>query len=102
MEMMTILQVGAQLAKRDKLDQLMKDITNYHTSPVEAAHIASKAEVGYLMLHHIAPPLPFPGLVDIFLKGTDKAFKGKIQVAKDGDVLSLPAGQKSIQPSSRF
>ena len=102
MEMMTILQEGAQLAKRDKLEQLMKDITNYHTSPVEAAHIASKAEVGYLMLHHIAPPLPFPGLVDIFLKGTDKAFKGKIQVAKDGDVLSLPAGQKSIQPSSRF
>jgi len=102
MEMMTILQEGAQLAKRDKFEQLMKDITNYHTSPVEAAHIASKAEVGYLMLHHIAPPLPFPGLVDIFLKGTDKAFKGKIQVAKDGDVLSLPAGQKSIQPSSRF
>jgi ribonuclease Z len=102
MEMMTFLQEGAQVAKRDKLEQLMKDITNYHTSPVEAAQIASKAEVGYLMLHHIAPPLPLPGLVDIFLKGTDKAFKGKIQVAKDGDVLSLPAGQKSIQPSSRF
>jgi len=102
MEMMTFLQEGAHVAKRDKLEQLMKDITNYHTSPVEAAQIASKAEVGYLMLHHIAPPLPLPGLVDIFLKGTDKAFKGKIQVAKDGDVLSLPAGQKSIQPSSRF
>jgi ribonuclease Z len=102
MEMMTFLQEGAHAAKRDKLEQLMKDITNYHTSPVEAAQIANKAEVGYLMLHHIAPPLPLPGLVDVFLKGTDKAFKGKIQVAKDGDMLSLPAGQKTIQASSRF
>ena len=102
MEMMTILQEGAHTAKRDKLEQLMKDITNYHTSPVEAAQIANKAEVGYLMLHHIAPPLPLPGLVDVFLKGTDKAFKGKIQVAKDGDMLSLPAGQKTIQATSRF
>ena len=102
MEMMTFLQEGAHAAKRDKLEQLMKDITNYHTSPVEAAQIANKAEAGYLMLHHIAPPLPLPGLVDVFLKGTDKAFKGKIQVAKDGDMLSLPAGQKTIQASSRF
>jgi len=102
MEMMTFLQDGAHTAKRDKLEQLMKDITNYHTSPVEAAQIANKAEVGYLMLHHIAPPLPLPGLVDVFLKGTDKAFKGKIQVAKDGDMLTLPAGQKIIQASSRF
>lgn len=102
MEMMTFLQEGAHAAKRDKLEQLMKDITNYHTSPLEAAQIANKAEVGHLMLHHIAPPLPLPGLVDVFLKGTDKAFKGKIQVAKDGDMLSLPAGQKTIQASSRF
>jgi ribonuclease Z len=102
MEMMTLLQEGAHIAKRDKLEQLMKDITNYHTSPVEAAQIANKAEVGHLMLHHIAPPLPLPGLVDVFLKGTDKAFKGKIQVAKDGDMLTLPAGHKTIQASSRF
>jgi ribonuclease Z len=102
MEMMTLLQDGAHTAKRDKREQLMKDVTNYHTSPVEAAQIANKAEVGYLMLHHIAPPLPLPGLVDVFLKGTDKAFKGKIQVAKDGDMLTLPAGQKIIQASSRF
>jgi len=101
-EMMIFLQEGAHAAKRDKLEQLMKDITNYHTTPLEAAQIASKAEVGYLMLHHIAPPLPLPGLIDVFLKGTDKVFKGKIQVAKDGDLLSLPAGQKVILPNNRY
>ncbi len=101
-ELMTFLQEGAHVAKRDKLEQLMKDILNYHSTPQEAATIASKANVNFLLLNHVAPPLPLPGLVDVFLKGTADIFKGKIQVAKDGDMLSLPAGQKVIQTSSRF
>jgi ribonuclease Z len=101
-ELMTFLQEGAHVAKRDKLEQLMKDIVNYHSTPQEAATIASKANVNFLLLNHVAPPLPLPGLVDVFLKGTADIFKGKIQVAKDGDMLSLPAGQKVIQTSSRF
>jgi ribonuclease Z len=102
MELMKLLQEGAKTAKRDKLEQIMKDITDYHTSPVQAAEIAQQAQVAYLLLHHIAPPLPLPVLVDVFLKGTADAFKGKIQVAKDGDFLSLPAGQKTIQVSHLF
>lgn len=102
MDMMKLLQEGAHNANRGKLEQLMKDITNYHTSPVEAAQIAQKSQVAYLLLNHIAPPLPLPGLVDVFLKGSAEVFKGKIQVAKDGDLLSLPAGQKTILSSHPF
>ena len=102
MDLMKLLQEGARDAKRDKLEQLMKDITDYHTSPVQAAEIAQQAQVSYLLLNHIAPPLPLPGLVDAFLKGTADVFKGKIQVAKDGDLLSLPAGKKTIDTSQRF
>jgi ribonuclease Z len=102
MDLMKLLQEGAQQAKRDKLEQLMKDITDYHTSPVQAAEIAQQAQVPYLLLNHIVPPLPLPGLVDAFLKGTAEVFKGKIQVAKDGDFLSLPTGKKSIDVSHRF
>jgi ribonuclease Z len=102
MELMKLLQEGAKTAKRDKLEQIMKDITDYHTSPVQAAEIAQQAQVSYLLLNHIAPPLPLPGLVDAFLKGTAEVFKGKIQVAKDGNFLSLPAGKKSIDASHRF
>ena len=102
MELMKLLQEGAKTAKRDKLEQIMKDITDYHTSPVQAAEIAQQAQVPYLLLNHIVPPLPLPGLVDAFLKGTAEVFKGKIQVAKDGDFLSLPTGKKSIDVSHRF
>lgn len=101
-DLMALIQEGAHDAQRDKLAQLMKDILNYHTTPQEAADIASKAQVNFLLLNHVAPPLPLPGLVDVFLKGTSDIFKGKIQVAKDGDFLSLPAGQKIIQTSSRY
>ena len=101
-ELMQLIQEGAHDAKRDKLEQLMKDILNYHSTPQEAAEIASKAQVKFLLLNHVAPPLPLPGLVDVFLKGTADIFKGQIQVAKDGDVVSLPAGQTAIQTSRRF
>lgn len=101
-ELMQLIQEGAHDAKRDKLEQLMKDILNYHSTPQEAAQIASKAQVKFLLLNHVAPPLPLPGLVDVFLKGTADIFKGQIQVAKDGDVVSLPAGQTAVQTSRRF
>lgn len=101
-ELMQLIQEGAHDAKRDKLEQLMKDILNYHSTPQDAAQIASKAQVKFLLLNHVAPPLPLPGLVDVFLKGTADIFKGQIQVAKDGDVVSLPAGQTAIQTSRRF
>jgi ribonuclease Z len=102
MDFMKLLQESAEEAKRVNLSRILKDITNYHTSPVQAAEIAQQAQVSYLLLNHIAPPLPFPGLVSIFLKGTDEIFKGKIQVAKDGDFLSLPAGKKTIETGHRF
>ena len=80
----------------------MVDILDYHSTPVQAAEIAHDAQVGFLLLNHIAPPLPLPGLKDIFLKGTSDAFKGRIQIARDGDFLSLPAGSKLIETSRRF
>ena len=45
-ELMQLIQEGAHDAKRDKLEQLMKDILNYHSTPQEAAQIASKAQIG--------------------------------------------------------
>ena len=101
-ELMQVLQTGAQTAGRSKLQKLMVDIVDYHSTPVQAAERAHDAQVGFLLLNHIAPPLPLPGLKDIFLKGTSDAFKGRIQIARDGDFLSLPAGSKLIETSRRF
>ena len=79
----------------------MADIRNYHASPVEAAQVAAAAGVRMLVFNHIVPPLPVPGLEAKFLEGTAKEFAGPIQVGRDGDWFSLPAGGRRIERSRR-
>jgi ribonuclease Z len=88
-------------AERPRLAQIMADIRNYHASPVEAAQVAAAAGVRMLVFNHIVPPLPVPGLEAKFLEGTAKEFAGPIQVGRDGDWFSLPAGGRRIERSRR-
>ena len=72
-----------------KLRNLGKKVQNYHTSPVEAAKIASRANVKKMVFTHIDPPLgpllprrlvtqPF------FLRGVSDVYKGEVVIAEDG------------------
>ena len=89
-------------AGRPNLKKLMADIVDYHTSPEQAAQVAQDAQVGYLLLSHIAPPLPLPGMAKAFLGDATSIFKGPIRVGIDGDFISLPADSKEIRVSQRF
>jgi ribonuclease Z len=93
---------AALQAGRPNVKQLMSDIVDYHTSPAQAAQVAQDAQVGYLMLSHIAPPLPIPGMEKAFLGDADSIYKGPIRVGIDGDFISLPADSKEIRVSKRF
>lgn len=97
-----VLKDGAVQAGRMNLAKIFGDILNYHTSPEEAAETARDAKVGYLLLNHIAPPLPLPGLEKAFLGDAPNIYSGPIRVGVDGDFLSLPAGSKEIKASRRF
>jgi ribonuclease Z len=88
-------------AERPRLAQIMADIRNYHASPVEAAQTAAAAGVGMLVFNHIVPPLPVPGLETKFLEGTTAEFSGPMQVGRDGDWFSLPAGSRAIERGRR-
>jgi ribonuclease Z len=88
-------------AERPRLAQIMADIRNYHASPVEAAQVAAAAGARMLVFNHIVPPLPVPGLEAKFLEGTAEEFGGPIQVGRDGDWFSLPAGERTIEQSRR-
>ncbi len=76
--------------------KIMMDILNYHTSPDQAAELAGKAGVQALLLSHIVPPLPLRALEGPFLGDARKIFKGPLWLARDGDLISLPAGGKTI------
>lgn len=98
-----VLQQAAQQAQRPKLVKVFSDIQDYHATPEDAAETARQAQVGFLLLHHIVPPLPpLPGLEQAFLGQAGAIFDGPIQVGRDGDFLSLPTGSKAIQPGRRF
>lgn len=87
----------AQKIGRTNTAKIMGDILNYHTSPEDAARIAEKAGVRYLLLTHIIPPLPVADLKAAFLGEARKLYRGPITVGEDGMLFSLPANDQKIQ-----
>jgi len=98
-----LIEQAAQRAGRPGLQQLMADITDYHASAQDAAMVARQAGVRYLLLTHIAPPLPpLPGIETLFLADASKVYGGPIRVGRDGDLISLPAGSSEIRHQRLF
>ena len=95
-------QEAARAAGRANLDQIFKDIVDYHTTPEQAAALAERAGVQYLLLNHIVPGLPFRALEGPFLGKARSLFRGSIKVGNDGDFISLPAGTKDIVVTNRI
>lgn len=83
-----------------KRAQIMTDIQNYHTTPSAAAAIARDDKVGALLLTHIIPPLPMKALEGPFLGDARKVYTGRLWIARDGDLISLPAGGRTITRKS--
>jgi ribonuclease Z len=100
--MVGLLEQGAAAAGRLNVKKLMADIVDYHTSPEQAAETARDAKVKFLLLNHIAPPLPLPGMEKAFLGSALDIYTGPLRVGTDGDFLSLPVGSTDINVSRRF
>jgi ribonuclease Z len=77
--------------------RIAHDIPGYHTTPVQAAEIAARADVGLLVLTHLVPP-PDNALVRrLFLRGAEDAFGGEVVLGADGMHFTLPAGSPEIR-----
>ena len=100
--LMAVLEEGAGKAGRPNLQKIFVDILNYHTTPEQAAEIARDAKVRFLLLNHIVPTLPLPGMDQAFLGGATDIYDGPIRVGADGDFLSLPAGSTHLSVGRRF
>lgn len=96
MEMVKIMQSGAEANGNARLAKIFGDILDYHTSPVEAAKIAKAAGAKELVLYHIVPMLPNDALIPMFVKGTAEEFDGRITVSQDGTIVRLPSGNDAI------
>lgn len=87
---------------RGNFAAIFHDILSYHTTPEQAAGIAQRDGVRYLLFTHIIPPLPTRALEGPFLGRSRKIFSGTIRVGHDGDFLSLPAGGTEIRRTNRL
>lgn len=95
-------QAAAQAAGRTNLARIFADITDYHTTPEQAAQLAERAGVKFLLLNHIVPPLPVRALEGPFLGEARDQFSGSLKIGRDGDLISLPAGTEEVRVGRRM
>lgn len=100
--LMDAMQQAAANAGRPNLQKIFSDVLNYHTTPEQAAEIARDAGVHYLLLNHITPALPLPGMARAFIGSAEQVFDGPVRIGRDGDFISLLAGSKEIEVNRRF
>jgi len=74
---------------RTRLTKIMKDIQDYHMSPVQAAEVAREADVKKLVLNHIAPPVTNFFAKRIFMEGVREAYDGDVVLGEDGMSFEL-------------
>jgi ribonuclease Z len=97
-----ILNQSAQRAGLRNLAHITQDILDYHTTPEQAADIAQRAGARHLLLYHIVPPLPLPGLAHAFVDGVRDIYSGPVTLSRDGMIVSLPADNTEILVSQRL
>lgn len=94
----------AQLAKAGRADsaKIMADIPGYHASPQDAARAAREAGVKALVLYHMVPAPPVRLMERLFVGDAAADFPGDLRLARDGMIVSLPAGSQSVNYSYGF
>ena len=94
-----VRQLQAKLAQRGRKDaaKIIGDIPGYHASPADAARAASAAGVKALVLYHLVPSIPAGPMEGLFLGDAASRFDGKLEVGRDGLLVSLPARGNDVR-----
>jgi ribonuclease Z len=95
-ELVGILHRAAGETGNAVLEKITLDIPDYHASPTDAAASAAAVAAEQLVLYHIVPPLVLPGMDKVFLDGVADIYSGKVSLAQDGMLFSLPADSSDI------
>lgn len=99
--LVNILTRGAAQAGAANIEQITRDIENYHTTPVEAAGIAQAAGVRELVFYHLVPAVPYRLLERMFTRGVRDVYQGHFVVGRDGTWIDLPADSTAIRVGRR-
>jgi len=95
--LVNIIQEEAKAAGSNQYSRILGDIPTYHTSPVDAATLANESGAALLVLYHLTPPPTNPIVERIFVRGVSDVRPSGVVVARDGLLVTLPAGSKEIE-----
>jgi ribonuclease Z len=101
-QLVSVITRGATAAGRENVATITQDILDYHASPIEAAEVARDAGVRHLLYYHIVPPLLLPPMEDLFVEGVEDVYPGPFTIGRDGTLVTLPAGETSIEVQEIF
>ena len=73
----------------DRMIKILKDIQDYHMSPVIAAGVATEANVKKLVYVHVTPPLLTASIEEKYLKGVRDIFDGEVVLGQDNMTFRL-------------
>jgi ribonuclease Z len=81
---------------------VLRDTTDYHLTPVQAAQLANEAGVRELVFTHIAPPIPWRALPFDFievpwLRGVREVRRSGVRLGHDGMLITIPADGSAVQ-----
>ena len=98
-ELVGLLRDVAVSAGRTRPAKIFHDIPGYHTSPVDAARIANRADVRLLVFTHLLPPLP-AGFAEVaFLRGVRDVRPTGVTLGHDGLIIRLAGDGHTIEQS---
>ena len=93
--MLAVMEEALRSSGVDLLATVLDDITTYHTTLVEAAEIANKANVKNLVFYHLTPA-PRNYIQEImFVRGVDEVRK-EWTLVEDGTLVVLPVGSEEV------
>lgn len=95
-----LLRDAAQAAGRTRPAKIFHDIPAYHTSPLDAAGIANRAQVRLLVFTHLLPPLPGTFAEIAFLRGVGGVRPAGVIMGHDGLLVRLPGDSRAIDQSN--
>ncbi len=101
-QLVSVITRGATAAGRENVATITRDILDYHASPVEAAEVARDARVRHLLYYHIVPPLLLPPMEDLFVEGVEDVYPGPFTIGRDGTLVTLEAGDTSVEVVELF
>ena len=94
--MVGVMNEAAERNGRATAAKITHDIPSYHTTPEDAAKLATEAGVKALVFYHTIPPLPISYLNAVFLGDARTLYSGPITVSTDGLLVTLPSGTAAI------